>query len=255
MLSHSRHFKLISVDEYTRLNKELKLLRDKQNMDLSKDKDNDIQESKDGAGLHPVNNNGINEGSSDKVIAPVKENIHQPDPSATITHSSMIDKRHKSKTVKSKEILSVDMILNEIPVKYRACVQKVLSITNGRLRWSDKGELISSSGRLVKGSNICDLLVNMVAPQKSKSSVKGLNEFTKVLDSLYMPIVLRGDDKISSKSRPVKKKKKKDMTVVHDLSIGKSKDKSSSITPMRSGVKNVSNKKSIISQGIKWAVL
>ena len=45
------------------------------------------------------------------------------------------------------------------------------------------------------------------------------------------------------------------MTVVHDLSIGKSKDKSSSITPMRSGVKNVSNKKSIISQGIKWAVL
>ena len=45
------------MDEYTRLNKELKLLRDKQNMDLSKDKDNDIQESKDGAGLQPVNNN------------------------------------------------------------------------------------------------------------------------------------------------------------------------------------------------------
>ena len=154
-----------------------------------------------------------------------------------------------------QRIKSSSIPLSEIPVKYRTRVQKVLSITNGRLRWSDKGELISSSGHLVKGSNICELLINMVSPQKSKDSVKGLNDFTKVLDSLYMPIVLRDDHKISSKSRQIKKKKKKDMTVVHDLSIGKSKDKSSSITPMRSGVKNVSNKKSIISQGIKWAVL
>ena len=152
-----------------------------------------------------------------------------------------------------QRIKSSSIPLSEIPVKYRTRVQKVLSISNGRLRWSDKGELISSSGHLVKGSNICELLINMVSPQKSKDSVKGLNDFTKVLDSLYMPIVLRDDHKISSKTRTVKKNKK-DSTVVHALSNGKAKDKSSSIPSMRSKGKNVSNKLSKSSQGINWAI-
>lgn len=240
MLSHSRHFKLISADEYSRLTRELKALRDKQNSDAVKDEASDNRERQDDASRQPPS-------STSNIVKPEAVNVPPPtpgaqDPPPAAKTLNVGVKKQKAKPVKSshRDALSEDLILRQMPVKYRSRVRKVLSVARDKLRWSDKGELITDSGRLVKGSDICELLFEMASGKKSESTVKGSAEFTRILDKLYAPLAM------SNVKERVKEKVKPYTPSSSSSSVVKVKDKSVVAT---TGVRNN------ISSGIKWAVL